>query len=59
VLRLCVAGPYDPKTAPVGLNRLVASAVEAPDLAHAEALLAETQGRVAQHFREIVGDPAA
>jgi glutamate-ammonia-ligase adenylyltransferase len=57
VLRLCVSGAYDPKTAPLGLNRLVANAAEAPDLAHAEALLAETQAWVCGHFCEIVGDP--
>jgi glutamate-ammonia-ligase adenylyltransferase len=59
VLRLCVAGAYDAKTAPLDLNRLLASAAEAPDLGHAEALLAETQTRVAAHFRELVGDPQA
>jgi glutamate-ammonia-ligase adenylyltransferase len=59
VLRLCVAGVYDPKTAPLGLNRLLASAAEAPDLGHAEALLAETQSRVAACFRGIIGDPEA
>jgi glutamate-ammonia-ligase adenylyltransferase len=59
VLRLCVTGTYDPGSAPAGLNRLVANAAEAPDLAHAEALLAETRARVAACFGELIGDPLA
>ena len=55
VLRLCVEGPYDPATAPSGLNRIVASSAAAPGIAQAELLLAETQVRVAGLFRELVG----
>jgi glutamate-ammonia-ligase adenylyltransferase len=55
VLRLCVTGPYDPKSVPTGLNRIVASASAMPDIGSAEALLAETQGRVAALFAKIVG----
>jgi glutamate-ammonia-ligase adenylyltransferase len=55
VLRLCVAGSYVPATSPEGLNRLVANAAAAPDIAHAEALLVETQAGVARHFDELIG----
>jgi glutamate-ammonia-ligase adenylyltransferase len=55
VLRLCVSGAYDPANSPAGLNRIVASAAAAPDIATTEALLAETQARVAGIFDELIG----
>ncbi len=55
VLRLCVTGPYDPSSVPQGLNRIVASASAMPDIGSAEALLGETQNRVAALFATIVG----
>jgi len=55
VLRLCVTGQYDPAHSPAGLNRIVASATETPDIAAAESLLAETQTRVAALFDEKIG----
>jgi glutamate-ammonia-ligase adenylyltransferase len=55
VLRLCVSGPYDPKAVPSGLNRIVASATSMPDIGSAEALLGETQARVAELFSRLVG----
>ena len=55
VLRLCVAGSYDPASAPSGLNRIVASAAASPDIARAESLLHETQERVAAIFDELIG----
>jgi glutamate-ammonia-ligase adenylyltransferase len=55
VLRLCVTGAYDPAKSPAALNRLVASAAAAPDTATAEALLTETQTRVAILFDDLVG----
>ena len=55
VLRLCVSGAYDPATSPAGLNRIVASAAAAPDIGATEALLAETQARVAGIFDELIG----
>jgi glutamate-ammonia-ligase adenylyltransferase len=55
LLRLCVTGPYDPKKVPSGLNRIVASAVTAPDIGLAEALLADTQAQVAAQFSRLVG----
>jgi glutamate-ammonia-ligase adenylyltransferase len=55
VLRLCLDGPYDPAKVPGGLNLLVANAAAVPDIAQTEALLAETQSRVAALFRKLVG----
>jgi glutamate-ammonia-ligase adenylyltransferase len=57
VLRLCVTGLYDPKGAPSGLNRMVANAAGCPDIPIAEALLVETQQRVAAIFDRLIGDP--
>ena len=56
VLRLCVSGPYDPAASPSGLNRIIASASETPDIATAESLLAETQARVALLFDKKIGE---
>jgi [glutamine synthetase] adenylyltransferase / [glutamine synthetase]-adenylyl-L-tyrosine phosphorylase len=55
VLRLCVAGAYDPATSPAGLNQMVASAAILPDIKSAAALLSDTQQRVAAIFDEIIG----
>jgi glutamate-ammonia-ligase adenylyltransferase len=55
VLRLCVSAAYAPATSPAGLNRIVASAAAAPDIATTEALLTETQGRVAGIFDDMIG----
>ncbi len=55
VLRLCVAGSYDPAASPAGLNQMVASAAILPDIKSAEALLSDTQQRVAAIFDEIIG----
>jgi glutamate-ammonia-ligase adenylyltransferase len=55
ILRLCVAGIYDPGDSPAGLNRIVASAAGLPDLASTEALLVETQGRIAGLFEDLIG----
>ena len=55
VLRLCVDGPYEPAASLPALNQLVASAAGAPDIASAEALLADTQAEVARLFDRLVG----
>ncbi len=57
VLRLCVSGPYAPAAAQAGLNRIVASAAAAPDIATVEALLADSQVAVAGAFDQIIGNP--
>ncbi|MBI2719368.1 MAG: bifunctional [glutamine synthetase] adenylyltransferase/[glutamine synthetase]-adenylyl-L-tyrosine phosphorylase [Rhizobiales bacterium] len=55
VLRLCVSGLYSPSAAPAGLNRMVASAAGCPDIATTEALLADTQAKVADIFDRLFG----
>ncbi|MGQ0486015.1 MAG: bifunctional [glutamine synthetase] adenylyltransferase/[glutamine synthetase]-adenylyl-L-tyrosine phosphorylase [Hyphomicrobiales bacterium] len=55
VLRLCVSAAYDPATSPAGLNRIVAGAAAAPGIATTEAILAETQCRIAGIFDDLIG----
>jgi glutamate-ammonia-ligase adenylyltransferase len=54
VLRLCVSGKFDPKTAGVDLLRVLARAGDAPDFSSLEARLTETQAEVRRVFGEIV-----
>ncbi len=55
VLRLSLDEAFVPGDAPEGLRRLVAQAAAAPDFATAEALVAETQAKVAERFDRLVG----
>jgi glutamate-ammonia-ligase adenylyltransferase len=55
VLRLCLAGPFDPKTAGAGLLRLLARAADVPDFAALDATLIEMQAKVRQSFVRILG----
>jgi glutamate-ammonia-ligase adenylyltransferase len=55
LLRLCVAGRFEPAAAPEGLRRLVAQAAEAPDLNTAEATVADAQACVARLFDRLLG----
>jgi [glutamine synthetase] adenylyltransferase / [glutamine synthetase]-adenylyl-L-tyrosine phosphorylase len=55
ILRLCLSGPFDPKTAGAGLLRLLARAADVPDFAALEATLSETQTRVRESFVRILG----
>ncbi len=55
VLRLCVETTYAPEQSPSGLNRIVASAAACPDIGTAEALIQDTQARVAGIFDEVIG----
>jgi glutamate-ammonia-ligase adenylyltransferase len=55
ILRLCLAGPFDPKRAGAGLLRLLARAADVPDFAALDATLIETQGRVRESFVRILG----
>jgi glutamate-ammonia-ligase adenylyltransferase len=62
ILRLCLSGPFDPKTASPGLLRLLARAADVPDFAAVDATLIETQARVREVFIRILGrapEPAA
>ena len=55
ILRLCLAGPFDPKKAGAGLLRLLARAADVPDFATLDATLIETQAKVRQSFIRILG----
>jgi [glutamine synthetase] adenylyltransferase / [glutamine synthetase]-adenylyl-L-tyrosine phosphorylase len=55
ILRLCLAGPFDPKTAGAGLLRLLARAADVPDFAALDATLLETQANVRASFERILG----
>jgi glutamate-ammonia-ligase adenylyltransferase len=55
VLRLCLSGPFDPKTAAPGLTRLLARAADVPDFATLDAFLAEMQIKVRASFSRILG----
>jgi glutamate-ammonia-ligase adenylyltransferase len=55
VLRLCLAGPFDPKAAGAGLLRLLARAADVPDFAALDATLVETQAKVRGSFVRILG----
>jgi glutamate-ammonia-ligase adenylyltransferase len=55
ILRLCVAAPFDPKSAGTGLTALLARAADVPDFATLEAHLADTQARVRKSFVRILG----
>jgi glutamate-ammonia-ligase adenylyltransferase len=55
ILRLCLPGRFDPKTAAPGLVGLLTCAADVPDLATLEAFLAETQVKVRASFTRILG----
>ena len=55
ILRLCLPGPFDPKSAGPGLLSLLARAADIPDFATLEAHLAETQAKVRASFVRILG----
>ena len=55
ILRLCLPGPFDPKSAGPGLLSLLARAADVPDFATLEAHLKETQVRVRASFVRILG----
>ena len=55
ILRLCLAGPFDPKSAGASLAELLARAADVPDFAALDAHLAETQERVRRCFVSILG----
>ena len=54
VLRLCVSGKFDPKTAGVDLLRVMARAGDAPDFSSLQARLKETQAEVRRVFKAVV-----
>ncbi len=54
LLRLCLAGPFDPKTAGAGLLSLLCRAADLPNFATLDAHLAETQQKVRASFKRIL-----
>jgi glutamate-ammonia-ligase adenylyltransferase len=56
LLRLCLSGRFDPKTAGPGLLALLARAGGLPDFTTLEAHLADTQARVRGVFKRVVGE---
>ncbi len=54
VLRLCLPGPFDPKTAGAGLLGLLCRAADLPNFATLDAHLAETRQRVRASFNRIL-----
>jgi glutamate-ammonia-ligase adenylyltransferase len=55
ILRLCLPGPLDPKTAGAGLLGLLVRAADVPDFATLDAHVAETQAKVRRCFERILG----
>jgi [glutamine synthetase] adenylyltransferase / [glutamine synthetase]-adenylyl-L-tyrosine phosphorylase len=55
ILRLCLSGPFDPKSAGGSLLSLLARAADVPDFPALDAHLAETQERVRKRFVQILG----
>jgi len=55
LLRLCVAAPFDGKSAGAGLMELLARAADVPDFATLDAHVADTQVRVRGVFGRILG----
>jgi glutamate-ammonia-ligase adenylyltransferase len=55
ILRLCLPGKFDPKTAGPGLLRLLARAAGVPDFATLDATVADTQAKVRESFVRILG----
>ena len=56
ILRLCLSGPFEPKTAASGLLQLLARAGDVPDFASLDATLIDMQTRVRESFVRILGD---
>jgi glutamate-ammonia-ligase adenylyltransferase len=54
VIRLCLPGPFDPKTAGKGLLDLLCRAADLPNFATLDAHIAETQQKVRATFNRIV-----
>jgi glutamate-ammonia-ligase adenylyltransferase len=55
ILRLCLPGPFDPKSAAPGLAGLLARAADVPDFATLDAFIVEMQAKVRASFGRILG----
>jgi [glutamine synthetase] adenylyltransferase / [glutamine synthetase]-adenylyl-L-tyrosine phosphorylase len=56
ILRLCLPGAFDSKTAGAGLLRLLARAADVPDFATLDATLTDMQSKVRASFVRILGN---
>ena len=56
ILRLCLPGAFDLKTAGAGLLRLLARAADVPDFATLDATLTDMQSKVRASFLRILGN---
>ncbi len=54
ILRLCLPGDFDPKTAAPGLAALLARAADVPDFATLDAFITETETKVRKSFEQIL-----
>ena len=54
ILRVCVGGEFDPKTAAAGLTQLLARAADVPDFATLDAFIGETEAKVRSSFNRIL-----
>jgi [glutamine synthetase] adenylyltransferase / [glutamine synthetase]-adenylyl-L-tyrosine phosphorylase len=54
ILRLCLPGDFDAKTAAPGLCTLLARAADVPDFATLDAFIAETEAKVRRSFERIL-----
>jgi [glutamine synthetase] adenylyltransferase / [glutamine synthetase]-adenylyl-L-tyrosine phosphorylase len=57
ILRVCLSGPFDPKTAAPGLMQLLARAADVPNFATLDAFIDETATKVRASFKRILGAP--
>ena len=57
ILRLCLAGPFDPKAAAPGLTALLARAADVPDFATLDAFICDMEAKVRASFNRILGAP--
>jgi len=55
ILRVCVGGEFDPKTAAAGLTQLLARAADVPDFVTLDAFIGETEAKVRASFNRILG----
>ncbi len=55
ILRVCLNGPFDPKTAAPGLMQLLARAADVPNFATLDAFIGETETKVRASFKRILG----
>jgi glutamate-ammonia-ligase adenylyltransferase len=55
ILRLCLPGAFDPKTAAPELSTLLARAADVPDFAMLDAFIADTEDKVRRSFVRILG----